>query len=614
MRAAFRSRLQPLHQVCNNFEYRANLLLFRIKTTETTPAKHCRMRLLNAETLQFLEFLEPDVPDYAILSHTWEDEEVTFQEMQSGDLAAASKKGYIKIQKCCKQAIRDGLYWIWADSCCIDKTSSEELSEAINSMYQWYYDASRCFAYLSDVDRDADDDLNEAIRKSRWFTRGWTLQELMAPSAVDFFDRNWQDIGSKWSLLELIFSITRIRKDVLLREKPLSECPIRERMSWASDRSTARIEDVAYSLLGIFDIYMPIRYGEGNRAFFRLQERIIKRIEDYSFLLWSPIEEASWTGVLATSPSQFGPECALIYLSTGENIRQSFSVRHSWDLVKSKSPRQAFPMIKAKHPRLTSWGLNIKLLVKKLPDGSLLAWTLGSNYNGALLCIRLSDESPHWRLPGNYAHSPGQDLEGFEAMELELHPGWDNTGGLQLGGDGEGYNPLSKLIVLTSNHVHGGNTTPENSNSGMVKIMECSRGMLNFPTDENIEAEISGLRSEVGDVRVAITTIRGSFHARNISGDFFVVVGLDEDRVWCKVESASLDSLERHSSKWTKALAQWKESDRKESNIVSDRSSITRSFRSSGITVRVRASVKRRGSQAKLFVSVEHSAYSIPTL
>ncbi len=165
------------------------------------------MRLLHSTHLKLVEFMERDLPPYAILSHTWEMEEVSFQEMQSDD--AKSRKGYSKIEGCCKVAAAWGFEYVWVDTCCIDKTSSAELSEAINSMFAWYQKADVCYVYLSDYPFPAQKDnslMEQSFKNSRWFTRGWTLQELIAQESVVFFNSNWQDIGTKYSLGSLIFA------------------------------------------------------------------------------------------------------------------------------------------------------------------------------------------------------------------------------------------------------------------------------------------------------------------------------------------------------------------------------------------------------------------------
>ncbi|PMD22940.1 hypothetical protein NA56DRAFT_687942 [Hyaloscypha hepaticicola] len=239
------------------------------------------MRLLHYNgdvDFSLTEFFESDMPEYAILSHTWEGEEVTFEDLQNG--TGTKKAGYKKIRFCAEQAKRDGLQYFWVDTCCIDKSSSAELAEAINSMFRWYRLSTKCYVYLPDVSGTIanTDDLawEPAFRKSRWFTRGWTLQELIAPTSVEFFCREAKRIGSKSSLEQQIYEITGIPKSAL-QGAYLSQFSDKERFSWIQPRQTKVEEDKAYSLLGIFDIQMPLRYGEGMaNAFKRLEEEIDK--------------------------------------------------------------------------------------------------------------------------------------------------------------------------------------------------------------------------------------------------------------------------------------------------------------------------------------------------
>ncbi|KAI1382375.1 hypothetical protein F4677DRAFT_452091 [Hypoxylon crocopeplum] len=223
-----------------------------------------------------------DIPPYAILSHTWGDDsqEITFKDVMGG--TGKDKAGYQKIEFCKQQAISDGLQYFWVDTCCIDKSSSAELSEAINSMFKWYQKAARCYVYLSDVSKghhDYNADLLRStwkldFRKSRWFTRGWTLQELIAPSSVEFFSVEGQRLGNKNSLEQLLHDITGIAIGAL-RGHVLSDFTVRERMLWSGGRETKRGEDRAYSLLGIFNVYLSPIYGEGvDNAFKRLEVKI----------------------------------------------------------------------------------------------------------------------------------------------------------------------------------------------------------------------------------------------------------------------------------------------------------------------------------------------------
>ena len=223
-------------------------------------------------------FADITTPKYAILSHTWEAEEVTFEDLQDG--TGIKKAGYKKIQFCGEQARRDGLQYFWVDTCCINKSSSAELSEAINSMFRWYRESTKCYVYLSDVLRTAvsTDDLawELAFLKNKWFTRGWTLQELIAPTSVEFFSKEGQLLGDKSTLERYVCEATGIPAKAL-RGSPLSDFSIAERMSWAEQRKTTYKEDKAYSLLGIFDISIPVIYGEGGeKALKRLREEIDK--------------------------------------------------------------------------------------------------------------------------------------------------------------------------------------------------------------------------------------------------------------------------------------------------------------------------------------------------
>ncbi|EUC48962.1 hypothetical protein COCMIDRAFT_2220 [Bipolaris oryzae ATCC 44560] len=229
------------------------------------------------------EFMGETIPRYAILSHTWgpDNDEVTFADLDKETSTYTSKPGYKKLQFCADQAARNGLCYFWVDTCCIDKSSSAELTEAINSMFAWYRDAARCYVYLADVSagtpisRSSDQqEWCPAFQQSRWMTRGWTLQELLAPTSVEFFSVEGQRLGSKYSLLQELRSITGISIEAL-QGSPLDGFSVEERLSWVGQRQTKRAEDMAYSLLGIFNVHMSLIYGEGRRnAFARLRREI----------------------------------------------------------------------------------------------------------------------------------------------------------------------------------------------------------------------------------------------------------------------------------------------------------------------------------------------------
>jgi hypothetical protein len=302
------------------------------------------MRLLDTITLRLESFFGSSIPEYAILSHTWNEEEVLFDDIRdSGQPLPVHKKGFAKVKGSCEQAIRDGYKYIWIDTCCIDKSSSAELSEAINSMFQWYHDSGTCYAYLADVNT-AEGAGAVDFEASRWFKRGWTLQELIAPRNVWFFDGTWARLGKRQpiendlrggeDLSERIRQATGIPTKILhwyggpqssSRWSPgwlagqskeqqllsaLRSFSIAQRMSWAALRETTRVEDRAYSLLGLFEVNMPMLYGEGRRAFFRLQQEILKVSNDQSILAFAHSQSArsrryhGWE-LLADSPTCF---------------------------------------------------------------------------------------------------------------------------------------------------------------------------------------------------------------------------------------------------------------------------------------------------------------------
>ncbi|KAF4825699.1 Vegetative incompatibility protein HET-E-1 [Colletotrichum siamense] len=199
---------------------------------------------------------------------------------------APTKQGYAKLHDSCRQACLDKLEWIWIDTCCIDKTSSAELSEAINTMFRWYQEAVVCYAFLADVPSDTTLDGRSLFATSRWFTRGWTLQELLAPKRLEFYSREWTHLGTKSGLSQVLREITGVGESYL-EGLDLSVASIAARMSWAAKRETTREEDRAYSLLGIFGVHIPLLYGEGGyNAFIRLQEELIRTTDDQSIFAW----------------------------------------------------------------------------------------------------------------------------------------------------------------------------------------------------------------------------------------------------------------------------------------------------------------------------------------
>jgi hypothetical protein len=277
------------------------------------------MWLINTSTGELTAFFDGAIPDYAILSHTWRSnnlEEVLFADLKLPLEERKKKPGYAKVEGFLKAAYDDGYEWAWLDTMSIDKSSSAELSEAINSMYKWYEKSRICYVLLEDVEwlGESDTASMAQLKASRWFTRGWTLQELLAPSMVLFYDKDWNEIGTRESLHDVIEQVTNIDEAILLQNRILRSCTIAERMSWAANRRTSRAEDMAYCLMGLFDVNMPLLYGEGGaKAFQRLQMEIITATDDLSFLAWTKNDPWDFS-VLASDPSRFlspksNPDC-----------------------------------------------------------------------------------------------------------------------------------------------------------------------------------------------------------------------------------------------------------------------------------------------------------------
>ncbi|KAK1758916.1 vegetative incompatibility protein HET-E-1 [Echria macrotheca] len=323
------------------------------------------MWLINAKTFERREFVGTSIPDYAVLSHTWGVAEVTFDDMALAISESPPRKaGWAKIEGTCRQAVSDKLDWVWVDTCCIDKRSSAELSEAINSMFAWYRRAARCYVYLEDVVLPDD----HALEQSKWFTRGWTLQELLAPTQVFFYDQTWTYIGRKISssttpssskqppgpakspadqrFLARIASITHIPPSVL--ESPdgfASECTAKK-MSWAASRATTRPEDLAYCLMGLFDVNLPILYGEGLRhAFRRLQLEIMAKTTDHSIFAWDySLPTSDPRTILAETPAAFRHSAGVTvwgfrdYKPAGAFIMTNSGLQASFFLSATRSP------------------------------------------------------------------------------------------------------------------------------------------------------------------------------------------------------------------------------------------------------------------------------------
>ena len=276
--------------------------------TPTDASGTCVLRHFRVYGDQSLRSLQ-----YAILSHCWQEDEVDFEAVNTltRDTLQNHHSG-TKVIHSCREARRQGLKWLWIDSCCIDEV---ERQKAINSMYQWYRCSKVCFAYLHDVADVFPQKVNNKTKWPRWLFRGWTLQELIAPAELVFFNQKWEGIGDRTSLAATLNNITRI-PEILLQDngpRPIQReltdtFSVAQIMSWAADRETREPEDRAYSLAGLFGVFLEVKYGEGaSDAFQRLQEVLIKEYEDQSIFSWSTLPKTG--SVLAESPSDFR-DCA----------------------------------------------------------------------------------------------------------------------------------------------------------------------------------------------------------------------------------------------------------------------------------------------------------------
>lgn len=425
------------------------------------------MRVLKAssiaasEGLSFVDLNPHDAEPYAILSHTWGKGEVLFEHVMSG--TSASMPAYPKVVYACQQALDDGYEYVWIDTCCIEKNSSAELSEAINSMFVWYRDSSVCYAYLPDYG-----DGNNSFEESRWFTRGFTLQELIAPSNVVFYGAGWVLIGTKRSLRSVISRVTRVGETILSGERLIETASIANRMGWASDRVTSRTEDVAYCLMGIFDVNMPLLYGEGTKAFVRLQEEILKKTTDHTLFAWVDKEapDDKQYGLLAPSPRCFADTHTLVpyelrgrrspFTITNEGLSIDLRIRslndsntafgalldcptpdfeeECWFLIHIQYEKfhdryarvQASQFGKVRDPSLPSKEEYRQILVHPEPRGRSVE--TDKTYFTHLLSFRYGPPSCVYRVVDAAHYPSGRKVKPFQAEEWGLgsgyHPNW----------------------------------------------------------------------------------------------------------------------------------------------------------------------------------------------
>lgn len=308
------------------------------------------MRLINTATGKLEEFPSHKTPPYAILSHRWGDGEISYQDLQA-ERKPGKEAGYEKLDHVSKLAAAAGYNYVWMDTCCIDKANHAELSEAINSMFSWYQEAQICYAYLVDVPATGSNLIGSSassIRNSQWFTRGWTLQELLAPPEIVFLASDWTELGRKAELAPIVADITRIPVEYLTG-RSLQQASIAQRMSWVAKRETTKEEDIAYCMLGIFDIYMPLLYGERQAgAFRRLQEEILKRSTDQSIFAWrnDDLSTVESSFCLLASAPKFFVSSHNIVLGDLPIISGHLEGRRSPTIIDNKGLHLALPLIR----------------------------------------------------------------------------------------------------------------------------------------------------------------------------------------------------------------------------------------------------------------------------
>ena len=369
------------------------------------------MRLLYIEsndaldpTLQIsLHEIRGDIlPRYAILSHQWRWQEVLYDDIAAADRSVArSKKGYTKLEMACRVALEHGFCYLWSDTCCIDKSSSAELSEAINSMYSYYTHSTWCIAYLDDVELGED----RILSRSAWFSRGWTLQELIAPLKLTFYTKSWKKIGTKADSCHQVSIASNIAVEVLRDREAISAMGVSEKMSWAASRLTTRPEDEAYSLMGIFGVNMATLYGEGRiSAFRRLQLEIMRTSTDHTLFAW---ESKTVNGdMLAPSVSCF---------ANGASYEPS---EYPPGLIDRLDPMPNYDM--------TNAGLRIQLPLRREPERIGL-------YSAFLACRHKPD--PHAAVALNLSRLGGstnfprfrRDVRNGKALNV-VQPGWFRNG------------------------------------------------------------------------------------------------------------------------------------------------------------------------------------------
>ncbi|KAL4064878.1 heterokaryon incompatibility protein-domain-containing protein [Scleroderma yunnanense] len=376
-----------------------------------------------------LECCDDETTAYAILSHRWTDQEVNYDEMV--DLAKMKRQerhaicrrsGYRKILDSCEQAKRDEYKWLWVDTCCIDRRSSAELSEVMDSMYRWYENSGTCYVHLHDVHGSsfptARNDTTYANSNGypEWFSRGWTLQEMIAPSHVQFFNKNWKPIGDKRMLAHTLEEITRVPEQILKDGLSSNRPCVAQIMSWAAKRTTRQLEDRAYSLLGLLDLNMPMLYGEGKKAFQRLQLEIIRMSNDQSILAWLSGNEQTCS-ILADDPSCF------VDCSEMESMDRKEFI-HALEEIMPTEDQHSINDDQFSTFLITNRGIKMWMLLRPLKDSDSLfeAWLpcrrSRSSSQPVRITLALCETNDYYRYSTSGERSPGDQTPEFRQVYL----------------------------------------------------------------------------------------------------------------------------------------------------------------------------------------------------
>lgn len=375
------------------------------------------MRLLDTNTLCLHEFVGSKIPNYAILSHKWEEGEVSFKDVTK--LRNPQAPGWNKLRKSCEIAKHCGYDWIWIDTCCIDKSSSTELGESINSMFQWYGDAQICLTYLYDVRKDRDVSRRFKIagssKDSVWFSRGWTLQELLAPREIRFYDMDWSYLTTRSGSLNEIQAITGIDTEYLCGGNAFRRACIATKMSWMANRTTERKEDLAYAMLGIFNLNLAPIYGEGDWSFMRLQQTLLTNSTDESIFAWRmPNDNVrgmsefwaldGWNrdewGLLAPHPKCFKDSQG--FNTNGKTLPrsfESFSMRQEGVQLPLIDPERIY--------RYAARGLFVGLILPCVPQEAVKRWKRVGDYYLPLNCWRRDEAGTMVRVQLHIRPCPG---------------------------------------------------------------------------------------------------------------------------------------------------------------------------------------------------------------